>query len=67
MNLTETPCAVKMVRFLDPSLYPMSSMDYPPYPQRRGCYLIAQYADSTQYLYDVGGNVQDQPICTAEL
>ena len=58
---------VQMLRFLDPSLYPPAAMDYPPYPQRSATYLLAQYEDSTQYLYDIGRAIQDQPLCIGEM
>lgn len=67
VNMSEKSCSVQMLRFLDPSLYPSSCFDYPPYPQRRGCYLVAQYKDSTHYIYDVGQNVHDQPVCVGEM
>ncbi|KAL8615967.1 hypothetical protein ACOMHN_034643 [Nucella lapillus] len=63
MNLK---CGVQLLRFLDPSLYPPAPLDYPPYPQRTATYLLAQYQDSTQYLYDVGRTTQDQPMCIGE-
>ena len=57
---------VQMLRFLDPTLYPPASVDYPPYPQRSATYLLAQYKDSTQYLYDIGRITQDEPMCIGE-
>nr|KAG5699569.1 hypothetical protein BaRGS_033765 [Batillaria attramentaria] len=59
--------AVQMLRFLNPSLYPPAPMDYPPYPQRTGTFLLAQYHDSTQYIYDIARNTQDQPFCIGDL
>ncbi|XP_076465084.1 WD repeat-containing protein 93-like isoform X2 [Babylonia areolata] len=57
---------VQMLRFLDPSLYPSASMEYPPYPQRTATFLLAQYKDSSQFIYDVGKVTQDQPMCIGE-
>ncbi|KAK7115868.1 WD repeat-containing protein 93-like isoform X2 [Littorina saxatilis] len=57
---------VQMLRFLDPALYPSSSMDYPPYPQRTATYMLAQYADSSQYLCDIGQATQDHPMSISD-
>lgn len=58
---------VQLLRFLSPSLYPPAPMDYPPYPQCSGTFLLVQYRDSSQFVCDVGRNVQDQPVRISDI
>lgn len=66
VNMSATS-SLRMLHFVDPSIYPTSRVHYPPYGQQGATYLLAQCQNSTQYLYDIGHETHDQPVCIEQM